>query len=161
MLPEVEMIRVSVFVLASAGIIVFSWPYLCNTRSHCFYRFFAFESILLLVLLNSEFWFIDPFGYGQIASWLILTLSLLFVIEGFRLLKVVGKPQNHIEDTTRLVTVGLYRYIRHPLYSSLLFLTIGAFLKDTSLVATPLFLIATISLIATARIEEIENLEKF
>ena len=27
-----------------------------------------------------------------------------------------------LEKTSRLVTVGLYRYIRHPLYSSLLFL---------------------------------------
>jgi protein-S-isoprenylcysteine O-methyltransferase Ste14 len=37
-----------------------------------------------------------------------------------------------IEKTTILVTTGAYRYIRHPLYSSLLFLAWGIFFKAPS-----------------------------
>ena len=36
------------------------------------------------------------------------------------------------EKTSKLVTVGLYRYICHPLYSSLFFLGWGVFFKSPS-----------------------------
>jgi len=154
-------IRISIFLIVSAWIIHFSRTYLLNPKSHGFYRLFAFESILLLILLNIEFWFKDPFSYLQIASWTALCLSLYFVFQGFRLLRSVGKPEGHFENTSNLVTVGVYKYIRHPLYSSLLLLSLGAFLKDTSLVTATLFITASIALFWTARMEEIENLEKF
>jgi protein-S-isoprenylcysteine O-methyltransferase Ste14 len=83
------------------------------------------------------------------------------VAHGFYLLKVVGKPKQGIEDTTKLVIVGVYKYVRHPLYSSLLFLAWGAFLKEVSLLSGLLVLAASLLLIATARVEEREDLEKF
>ncbi len=65
------------------------------------------------------------------------------------------------EDTAVLVTEGIYKYIRHPLYSSLLLLAWGAYLKHVSLYATIAVLFATAALIATARTEERENISFF
>jgi protein-S-isoprenylcysteine O-methyltransferase Ste14 len=65
------------------------------------------------------------------------------------------------ERTTELVTVGVFRYIRHPLYSSLLFLAWGVFFKHPSWVGLFLAGIATFFLTMTARIEEAENMAFF
>lgn len=138
-----------------------SWASLRDLRSHGFYRFFAFESILALILLNVEHWFSDPFSPRQIASWLMLLASLFLVGHGVYLLREIGKPSGPIENTTALVRIGAYRYIRHPLYGSLLWLAWGAFLKNLSLPGIALALIATTALIASARAEEAESLRKF
>jgi protein-S-isoprenylcysteine O-methyltransferase Ste14 len=155
------LIKLIIFVLISAGLVYVSWKPLRQPRSHGFYRFFAWESILALILVNAEAWFHDPFSVLQVISWLLLICSIVLVTYGIYLLHVIGRPRTGIEDTTRLVIVGIYKYIRHPLYSSLLFLAWGAFLKDVSPLSSALVLAASLFLIATARVEESENLEKF
>jgi len=65
------------------------------------------------------------------------------------------------EKTTTLVTPGVYRYIRHPLYSSLLFLAWGIFFKSPSWLGGGLALAATLFLVATARAEEAEDIRFF
>lgn len=60
-----------------------------------------------------------------------------------------------------MVTTGLYRYIRHPLYSSIIIFALGAFLKDPSWVGALLVLTTALGVILTARIEESHNLERF
>ena len=149
------------FLVVSAPIVAFSWPWLRNSRSHGFYRFFAFESILGLILLNAPRWFRDPFSPRQIVSWLLLLASAFLAAHGFYLLRVIGRPQSGIESTRTLVTLGAYRYIRHPLYASLLAFAWGAFLKDISLPGALLAGIATAALFATGRVEEVENKLKF
>jgi protein-S-isoprenylcysteine O-methyltransferase Ste14 len=137
-------------------------------HSHGFYRFFAWESILALVLLNfrgMRYWFSDPFCARQLASWLLLSGSLVPVTWGVYLLRTRGRagatPDGRqlfeFEKTTQLVTTGLFRYVRHPLYCSLILLTWGVFLKTPSWVAVTLALAATGSLFATAKAEEAEN----
>jgi protein-S-isoprenylcysteine O-methyltransferase Ste14 len=74
---------------------------------------------------------------------------------------VVGRPKSGIESTTTLVIVGAYKYIRHPLYSSLLFLAWGVFFKAPSILGGILAAVATAFLVTTARIEESENVQKF
>jgi protein-S-isoprenylcysteine O-methyltransferase Ste14 len=66
-----------------------------------------------------------------------------------------------IEKTTELVTTGVYHYIRHPFYSSLLFLGWGILLKNVNWIAIFLAMITTSLLIITARKEEIENIQYF
>lgn len=66
-----------------------------------------------------------------------------------------------IEKTTELVTSGVYGYIRHPFYSSLLFLAWGIFFKQITWVTLLLGIAATIFLILTAKKEEAENIEYF
>jgi protein-S-isoprenylcysteine O-methyltransferase Ste14 len=140
-----------------------------DASSHGFYRFFAWEAILVLVLLNLDVWFVQPWRINQIISWILLVASLVLVIQGFRLLRVMGKPTHErtdpalisLEKTTELVSVGLFAYIRHPLYSSLLFLGWGVFFKQPSWAGICLAVVATVFLTLTAKIEERENIAYF
>lgn len=157
------------FLVATAGLAYVSRASLRNPRSHGFTRFLAWEVLLLLVLLNVHAWFRDPFSWHQIISWCLLLVSLFLVAHGVHLLRRIGKPDERrdgaelvaFERTTRLVTVGAYGYIRHPLYSSLLFLTWGVFFKAPSWAGALLSLAATLLLVVTARIEEGENARFF
>jgi protein-S-isoprenylcysteine O-methyltransferase Ste14 len=162
-------IQVIVFIIASAVLAWVSRSSLRDLRSHGFYRFFAWEAILALILLNLEKWFDKPLSIHQIVSWLLLIGSLFLVIEGMKLLRRVGKPDNvrkdpsllSFEKTTELVTKGTFRYIRHPLYSSLLFLAWGAFFKNPSWFGLALSVTATFFLTMTAKMEEVENIRFF
>lgn len=157
------MIRLIIFAVISAGLVSWSWPFIRDPRSHGFFRFFAFESMVALILLNVGGWFRDPLSAHQIVSWLLLSVSLFLAVHGFYLLNKIGKPKEdyNIENTSALVTVGAYRYIRHPLYSSILFLGWGVFFKAPS--ALGIILVSAVSAfaIATAKVEEKENLRKF
>ena len=146
-------------------IVAISWESLRNPRSHGFYRFFAWEAILVLFVLNMTFWFYKPFSWNQILAWSLLLLSLIPLAFGIHSLRTRGNPAKQregdrsllaFEKTTTLVTSGIYRYIRHPLYSSLLLLTWGIFFKAPSLEGLALTMVATLFLIATARADEME-----
>jgi protein-S-isoprenylcysteine O-methyltransferase Ste14 len=158
-----------IFLLATVELAYISRASLANPRSHGFYRFFAWEAILVLVLLNLDVWFVQPWRINQIISWILLVASLVLVIQGFRLLRVMGKPTHErtdpalisLEKTTELVSVGLFAYIRHPLYSSLLFLGWGVFFKQPSWAGICLAVVATVFLTLTAKIEERENIAYF
>jgi len=138
-------------------------------RFHGFYRFFAWVAIVALVLLNVDHWFHEPFSIHQIGSWILLIISVSMVIHGALLLRIAGKPDSRrrdpslvsIEKTTRLVTVGAYRYIRHPIYSSGLYGVWGVFFKHPSWVGISLAVLATLFLTMTARAEEAENIRFF
>jgi protein-S-isoprenylcysteine O-methyltransferase Ste14 len=163
------LVKVVVFLAATAGLGYMSRASLLAPRSHGFYRFFAWEVILALILLNVDLWFYDPFSWHQIISWCLLLASLFLVLHGVHLLRRIGKPDSHRDDapligferTTVLVTVGAYRYIRHPLYSSLLFLAWGVFFKAPSWIGGLLASVATLLLVATAQEEEAEDIRFF
>ncbi len=155
------MVKSIFFVLGSMGFVLIERKALTNPRVHGFYRFFAFETIFVLFLLNIDVWFDDPLAILQIISWVLLAASVGMVVWGVYLLKKEGMPEGEIENTTQMVTIGIYKYIRHPLYSSLLLLAWGVFLKHISLPSGVLVSAAIIFLLATAKVEEKENLEKF
>jgi protein-S-isoprenylcysteine O-methyltransferase Ste14 len=159
-----NMIELIVFL---AGTACFAWVSrrsLLNPLSHGFYRFFAWECILALVLVNFPMWQIDPFAPHQIASWTLLLISPLLAIHAVRLLRRIGHPSDardeaellSFEKTSSLVTEGAYRYIRHPMYAALLFLAWGAFLKDCSWPSIALVAGASIALLLTALRDEAE-----
>jgi len=162
-------IPVLIFAIVSGALIYISRRSLIAPRSHGFYRFFAFEAILGAFLLNVGGWFNDPFSWHQLISWPLLVIALFLVIHGVHLLRLVGKPDVRrddasllgVEKTLQLVTVGAYRYIRHPMYSSLLFLAWGIFFKDPAWLVGILALIATIALVMTAKAEEVEDISYF
>jgi protein-S-isoprenylcysteine O-methyltransferase Ste14 len=165
-----RMVRIALFVAASAAILVLSWRSIRDSQSHGFYRFFGFELLAALILLNAPVWFRDPFCGRQLASWFLGAVSIALAIEGFRLLRVIGRPKPAaaestnlaFENTTTLVTVGAYRWIRHPLYASLLALTGCAYLKSPLAPgAVALAFCAIGFFMATALVEERENLKRF
>lgn len=164
------MVQWIVFAIASLLLVGISWKSLRNPRTHGFYRFFAWEAILALIVFHAPIWFRDPFSWNQIVSWVLLFTSLIPLMLGVHMLRRRGKPAGHregdasllaFEKTTRLVTSGIYRYIRHPLYSSLFLLTWGIFFKSPSLPGIILAMIATSFLIATAKADEAECTQFF
>jgi protein-S-isoprenylcysteine O-methyltransferase Ste14 len=143
-------------------IILFSWLLSVKyKRYHGIARFFAFESIFILFLLNYKLWFKNPFSIFQLISWSLLIISAYTAITGFLLLKRKGKPDANFENTSVLVKSGVYKYIRHPLYLSVFCLGTGIMMKDLQLFQ---IILGTLNLIAvwiTALIEEKEMISKF
>lgn len=158
MLSVQEVIYVAVFAVLTILLLAFT---LARPHRHRFYRFFAWDSALLLVLMNAKAWFHDPLSPRQLVSWALLAGSLAMAVEGFRLLRSVGAPKDDIEDTTKLVTVGAYRYIRHPLYASLLLFGLGAFLKAPALPSLLVLIVLSAFVYATAKVEEGDNIAGF
>ena len=164
------MVRFTIFLAASAAIIQLSWRSLKDLRSHGFYRFFAFELLSGLILLNVPVWFRNWLSGGQLVSWFLGVASIGLAVEGFRLLRVIGKPASiaaqstnlPFENTTVLVTVGAYRFIRHPMYASLLALVWCAYLKNPFAISGIVLAVSASGfLIATSVAEERENLVNF
>lgn len=166
------MLRVGIFVVVTMALAVISAPSFRAPASHGFYRFFAWEAIVALVLLNFRGfgpWFADPLSAHQLASWTLLSASLAVLAAGVWALRARGHPSAEaregpllgIERTTTLVTTGVYGRIRHPLYASLLYLAWGVFFKRPGWVAALLAVGATALLYATARAEEAENIRFF
>lgn len=152
--------------LVTSGVLVYiSRASLRSPRSHGFYRFFAWEFILALFLLNVEGWFRNPLVWYQVVSWMLLVASLIPLVLGVKTITAHGKPARMraaepqllaFEKTTALVTTGIYGYIRHPMYSSLLFLTWGIFFKNPGWCGLFLAGAATLFLVITARVDEEE-----
>ncbi|HTP13079.1 MAG TPA: isoprenylcysteine carboxylmethyltransferase family protein [Bacteroidota bacterium] len=155
------MTKLIVFVVVSVPVLWFSWPFLRDRTKHGFYRFFAFECLIVLLLLNIDYWFVDPLSFPQIIAWILLISSGILAIHGFTLLRRIGRPRGDFENTTQLVVVGVYKYIRHPLYASLLYLGWGIYFKHISLEGGALALAVSFLLIGTAKTEEQENVAKF
>ncbi len=158
-----------IFILISIAFIRVSRRALLRPNSHGFYRFFAWECILALVLLNLRAWGLDPLAPNQLISWFLLIITSWLPIHALRLLKNIGKPDNtrndsslfEFEKTTSIVSSGAFRYIRHPMYATLLFLAWAAFLKQFSWTGTALVLAASIFLLLTAKRDEEECLQHF
>ena len=147
------------FVALTAVAVVWSRHAWQAGQTYGFFRFLAFETLFLLIVKNVEWWFDDPLVLRQIISWVLLAGSAVLAVHGFYLLRAIGKAQvNIIEGTQTVVESGAYRYIRHPLYGSLLLLAWGAFFKNVDGLSAALALGATAFLIATARYEEEDNI---
>ena len=164
------MVRWIVFAVVSLLLTAISSKSLRHPGSHGFYRFFAWEAILGLFLINVTVWFYKPFAWNQMIAWSLLILSLLPLLSGVHALRTRGKSVEQregdasllaFEKTSTLVTTGVYRYIRHPLYSSLFLLAWGIFFKAPSLPGVALAAAATGFLFATARADEFECIQFF
>jgi len=163
-------VRLAVFVSATVLLAVLSRRSLLSIHSHGFYRFFVFEAILALILTNLLFWFMDALAWYQLISWILLLTSLAPLFLGIRALHGPGRRGTTsraepelltFERTTQLVRAGVFRQIRHPMYSSLLLLAWGVFFKLPSAPGLVLAAIATAGLIVMAKIEEDENTRAF
>lgn len=161
--------RIIIFAILSILIIAISWRTIFNIKSHGFYRFISWLCIAWLMATNYIDWFIKPFSIQQIFSWIFLIISGYLVTVGLILMKKIGKPikdRNEeslypFEQTTILVDKGIFKHIRHPLYSSLLFLTWGIFLKNTTIELLLITLLSTTFLFLTAIFEEKECIRFF
>jgi protein-S-isoprenylcysteine O-methyltransferase Ste14 len=158
-----------IFGILSLPVIIISWRTLFKLESHGFYRFISWECIIWLFANNYKYWFEYPFTLNQIFSWILLIISGYLVIAGVILMRKKGEPAKirnekalyQFEQTTKLVDTGIFKYIRHPLYSSLLFLTWGIFLKNPTSGLLVVALASTIFLYLTAIVDEKECIVYF
>jgi protein-S-isoprenylcysteine O-methyltransferase Ste14 len=138
-------------------------------KSHGFYRFFAWELMLVMIVLNLDGWYSAPLTLDQIVCGILMGISLLLVVMSYESLRQLGKQDDKRSDphllpferTTVLVTSGIYRFIRHPMYSSLIFLDWGLFFKHMSWLSGSLALGACIFLLIATLAEEDENVRYF
>jgi hypothetical protein len=84
--------KIAVFVIVSGILAFISRASLHPPRSHGFHRFFAWEAILALFLLNVEFWFRDPFAWHQLIAWMLLFASFVPLGFGIQALRAHGNP---------------------------------------------------------------------
>jgi len=156
--------KLILFAILTVIAVTASWRTLFNIKSHGFYRFFSWECIIWLFVSDYKVWFVDPLSTKQIISWLLLLLAVYMVIAGIILMKRIGKPGRtrdektlyQFEKTTELIDQGIFKYIRHPLYGSLIFLTWGIFFKNTTILLFFVSLVSTVFLYITARLDEKE-----
>ena len=84
-------------------------------------------------------------------------------------MKKIGKPGMNrdnkalyqFEKTSELIDTGIFKYVRHPLYSSLLFLTWGIFLKNTMAGLSFVAMLSTVFLYITVIFDEKECIKHF
>ena len=84
-------------------------------------------------------------------------------------MRKLGNPENTREDgalytfeqTSELIETGIFKYVRHPFYGSLIFLTWGIFFKEPGIELLIISILASISFFITAKIEEKENIAFF
>ncbi len=151
------------FVGGSAALLLFSRKALSHPGSHGWYRFFAWEATLALIVLNREL------EGGQIISQTLLILSLLCLALGYGSLLLRGQPHKSREDgalygwerTTTLVTTGIYGLIRHPMYASLRALDWAMFVRAVSFAGLLLALAGSALMLRTALADERECLAYF
>lgn len=155
------------FAAGTAALLWWSRKPLRQPGSHGFYRFFAWETILGLCVLNRNS------SGDQLVSVALLQTGLLLALLGFLSLRLRGRavaqrgPDGSDgalydwERTTQLVTGGIYRLIRHPMYASLYALTWGMCLRAFDWLPLALAGVASYFLLRTALADEAECLAYF
>ena len=150
-----------IFAVVSTVVVVMFRKELFAFRRHGPYMFLAAEGLLVLFILNGGAVFEGLFSIRQVLSWVFMLMSATFAIFGFYGLKKHGQAVQDWENTTRLVQEGVFKYIRHPLYASLMLLATGMLLKDLSPEAASACIVTVCFLVVASRVEEGENAAKF
>jgi protein-S-isoprenylcysteine O-methyltransferase Ste14 len=163
------MLLIMLYFVGALTLAALSWRTFGEIRSHGFMRFLALEAIWAVLVMNFAGWFRDPLSWHQVISWTLLLASALLAIWGFAALRSARAPGSQprrpgtfpFEETTRLVTSGPYRHIRHPLYTSLLLLAWGAAFKTFTFFGIVIAGLSSFLLYVTAYYEERESLDRF
>lgn len=162
-------IPLQLFILSSCILGYFCRRQIINPRCHGFYRFFALQGIFYLALHNIDIFNVEFFDSQQIVTAILLISSLYCLIAALYQLRHSGgssqrqdKPENFtFENTENLVTDGIYNYVRHPMYTSLLLFNWGIYWQQINAVNTLIAVAVSLFLFITAKVEEAENIDFF
>jgi len=161
--------KIIIFIVLSFVILAASWRTVFNIKTHGFYRFFSWECMAWLFAANYKYWFVNPFSTFQIISWTLLSYAGYLAVVGMIMMIKKGKPHPlrdeknlfGFEKTTQLIDSGVFKYVRHPLYSALIFVTWAIFLKNPSITLSFVAITSSIFLYYTSLYDEKECINYF
>jgi protein-S-isoprenylcysteine O-methyltransferase Ste14 len=161
--------KVILFCVLSLPLLALSRRTLISLKNHGLYRLVVWECILWLSIQNYRYLIVEKFDLQQLISSALMITSLVFVLSAVFIMRKKGKVSKQrrdhtlfvFEKTTVLIESGIFKHVRHPMYSSLLFLAWGILLRNIEVALLIVALIATCLCIFAALMEEKENREYF
>ena len=161
--------KIIFFCILSLPLLVLSCRSLLSLKNHGLYRLVVWECVLWLLIQNYRYLIVEKFDIRPLISSMLMLTSLVLVLSAVIILRKKGivSKQRHdhtlfdFEKTTVLIESGIFKYVRHPMYSSLLFLAWGILLRNIEVTLLIVALIATCSCVIAALMEEKENIEYF
>ena len=106
-------------------------------------HFFQWEFIPQIQIIQ-----VTPFSY--FVGFLIIIIALIILLVAIKDLGKNLSPFPRPINNSNLVTTGIYRFMRHPMYYSLIFISFGVFITKLSIYY--LFLVTSLGLIIKFKI---------
>lgn len=161
--------KVIVFCILSLPLLALSWRTLFGLKNHGLYRWIVWECILWLAIQNYRYLIVEEFDFQQLIASALMIASLVFVLSAVFTMRKKGRVSKQrndhtlygFEKTTVLIESGVFKHLRHPMYSSLLFLAWGILLRNIEFHLLIVASIATGACIIAALMEEKENMAYF
>ena len=116
----------------------------------------VYLSPLEYILLKPEFVMIRI-----VAGYCIFYIAIITRFISFKTIGNNFSVAIEVKGDSNLVVNGIYKYIRHPMYASLIAFGFGAMLKDPGGIQVLIGAINLIAVYITARVEEKEMITKF
>lgn len=126
------------------------------------YKLIIFSTFLVVLFSETKlkpFLFVvsTPFFFKAISP-IIIILSLGYFILSVRTVGSEYSPCYDLYQPIRLITTGVYKHIRHPIYAANLYLLLGLFLMESSIFIVINWVLMFIFYYKSALLEE-SNLE--
>ena len=161
--------KIILFCILSLPLLFLSRNTLFSLKNHGVFRWVAWECILWIAIQNHRYLIVEKFDLQQLISSALMIVSLIYIVSAVRTMHLKGKASRQrrdrtlfsFEKTTVIIESGVFRHIRHPMYSSLLFLVWGLLLRHIEVTLLIVALMATLFIVFAAKVEEIENIEYF
>ncbi len=161
--------KIILFCILSLPLLFLSRNTLFSLKNHGVFRWVAWECILWIAIQNHRYLIVENFDLQQLISSALMIVSLIYIVSAVRTMHSKGKASRQrrdrtlfsFEKTTVIIESGFFRHIRHPMYSSLLFLVWGLLLRHIEVTLLIVALMATLFIVFAAKVEEKENIEYF
>jgi len=111
--------------------------------------FIQFFCIFLLIFLNTSYYKI--FSYQSVILILGITIGTLAILEN-KLHNFNIRPD--IKDDADLITTGIYYYIKHPMYSSVLLTMLAIVLIKITYISIIIYIVLLVNIIIKMFYEE-------
>jgi protein-S-isoprenylcysteine O-methyltransferase Ste14 len=161
--------EIILFGLLSLPLVALSWRSLFSPKNHGFYRWVVWECVLWLAIQNHRHLIVERLDLQQLISSALMTASPVFVFAALWMMRKMGNVNRQrrdptlfgFEKTTNLVESGIFRHVRHPMCSSLMFLAWGICLRRVEVGLLAVTVVATGACVLAAWVEEKENTAYF
>ena len=106
-------------------------------------------------LIQGEFLIINYISY------FLIILALIFIIFSVKDLGKSLSPMPRPKENSKLITIGIYRIMRHPMYYSLIIISFSLFIKSFTIYNFILSILLTFIISNKIKIEEEYLTQKF